>query len=240
MIVPENWWTFHHKDCGIKYRGCHPTSCPKEVYEKTGLWIGDKVIRSSYKENNYGNVFTVLVIGQKPRMCVEVGVLDGYSTLHIAKGIKFNRESFGTDGKLWCWDLWDLYEYNHGDKDKVQKMLEENEVSNYVKLSQGDVFDIAHLIAANSVDFLHVDVSNDGSTFEKVMQFWNSRMKPFGIIVFEGGSQERDEIEWMIKYRKKPIRDEILNNKYRKDDYKFITFEEFPSITILQKKGCFT
>jgi len=40
--IPNDWWTYHHKDCGTKYRGCHPTLCPKDVYEKTGEWIGEK------------------------------------------------------------------------------------------------------------------------------------------------------------------------------------------------------
>lgn len=41
-ILPEKWWHHHHQDCGTEYRGCHPTKCPKEVYEQTGIWIGDK------------------------------------------------------------------------------------------------------------------------------------------------------------------------------------------------------
>ena len=34
---PENWWTYHTKDCGTKYRGCSP-DCPKDIYERTGEW----------------------------------------------------------------------------------------------------------------------------------------------------------------------------------------------------------
>jgi len=36
--VPKEWWKHHHKDCGTMYRGCHPTKCPKNQYEKTGIW----------------------------------------------------------------------------------------------------------------------------------------------------------------------------------------------------------
>lgn len=35
---PKNWWEYHHAKCGIDYRGCHPTLCPKDQYEKTGVW----------------------------------------------------------------------------------------------------------------------------------------------------------------------------------------------------------
>jgi hypothetical protein len=36
---PKNWWTYHTKDCGTKYRGCSP-DCPKDIYERTGEWRG--------------------------------------------------------------------------------------------------------------------------------------------------------------------------------------------------------
>jgi len=36
--VPKEWWKHHYKDCGTAYRGCHPTKCPKNQYEKTGIW----------------------------------------------------------------------------------------------------------------------------------------------------------------------------------------------------------
>lgn len=38
--MPSDWGKYHHKDCGSVYRGCHPTLCPKNVYEETGEWIG--------------------------------------------------------------------------------------------------------------------------------------------------------------------------------------------------------
>jgi len=48
QMYPKDWLaeairekldkTIHHKDCGTAYRGCHPTLCPKDQYEKTGKW----------------------------------------------------------------------------------------------------------------------------------------------------------------------------------------------------------
>ena len=143
-------------------------------------------MRSSYEENNYGSVLESLIVGLKPMDCVEVGVLDGYSALHIARGLKFNKEAFGIDGKLWCWDLWDDYVYNHGNQYEVQKLIDDNELSGFVKLNNGEAFETAHLIQYESVDFLHMDISNDGATLKKVMQFWSHRIKPCGMIAFEG------------------------------------------------------
>lgn len=37
--APRDYWRFHHKGCGTEYRGCHP-DCPKDIYERTGVWTG--------------------------------------------------------------------------------------------------------------------------------------------------------------------------------------------------------
>ena len=39
MTAPVDYWNYHHPDCGTRYRGCAP-ECPKDVFERTGEWIG--------------------------------------------------------------------------------------------------------------------------------------------------------------------------------------------------------
>lgn len=41
--VPENWWQYHHCNCGTKFRGCDPDRCPKDIYERTGVWRKDLI-----------------------------------------------------------------------------------------------------------------------------------------------------------------------------------------------------
>ena len=197
-------------------------------------------MRSSYKKNNYGSVLSSLIIGKRPEVCVELGVLDGYSTVHIASALKFNDKAFGVNGFLYCWDLWDTYEYKHGNKKKVEKLISEYKVTPIVQLSQGDGLEAAQMFPQGSVDFLHVDISNTGSTLKKVMDFWSHRMKPFGMIAFEGGSIERDNVEWMTKYDKPSIKDELESNQIIKKDFNYFVMSPFPSMTILQKKGIFS
>lgn len=38
--IPGNWTDYHHPNCGTIFRGCDPELCPKDVYERTGVWIG--------------------------------------------------------------------------------------------------------------------------------------------------------------------------------------------------------
>ena len=58
-----------------------------------------------------------------------------------------------------------------------------------------------------------------------------NKLKKNGILLLEGGSKERDNIEWMIKYKKPKINNII--NKY-KNKYEIITIGTVPSITIIK------
>ena len=59
------------------------------------------------------------------------------------------------------------------------------------------------------------------------------KIKDNGIILMEGGSEERDKVEWMIKYDKPKIQPII--KKYNKQ-YNIITIGDTPSITLIKKK----
>jgi len=190
-------------------------------------------VRTSYKENEYGEIFYKLITTYKPETVVELGVLDGYSTLHIAKGLQTND-----NGHLWGYDLWEDYGYKHGDMDEVYDMLREEKVSSYVTLFKGDAFDVHDEWADNEIDFLHVDISNDGKVVREIMALWHKKVS--GIIVFEGGSVERDNVEWMGKYDKESIVEELRVNKLINDYYTYYTYNDFPSMTIMFRRlrGC--
>lgn len=44
---PDNWWQNHHPHCGTQYRGCHPTACPSDHFDRTGKWVPDLAYDSS-------------------------------------------------------------------------------------------------------------------------------------------------------------------------------------------------
>jgi len=54
--------------------------------------------------------------------------------------------------------------------------------------------------------------------------------------LIEGGSIERDNIEWMKKYNCPPIREEIDTNPIISKYYIYGTYFEFPSITVMLRK----
>ena len=194
-----------------------------------------KEIRSSYIENDYGSILRSLILGHKPKRVIECGVLDGYSTFHIAHALRFN--SFrGIYSEFTAYDLWEQYQYNHGDFPKVCSMLLDQHLLNkYVNIHYGDAFKVCDYFDDLSVDFLHMDISNDGEVVEKTIELWGSKISHGGIIAFEGGSEERDKVKWMIKYKKKPIHPVITNIGLGKI-WKAQIFTKFPSMTLMFKR----
>ena len=186
-------------------------------------------MRTSYKENDFGEIFYKLVISYKPETVVELGILDGYSTLHIAKGLSVNGS-----GHLYGYDLWDEYAYKHGDMDDVHEMLLDNRVSQHVTMYKGDAFEVYEEWADDTIDFLHVDISNDGKVIREIMELWHPKVS--GMIAFEGGSMERDNVDWMDKYGKESIVEELRTNKIVNENYVYYTYKDFPSMTIMFRR----
>ena len=193
-------------------------------------------MRSSYKENSYGNVFRALILAHQPRIIVECGVLDGYSTMHIAHALRFNHSRGIPMAEFYAYDLWEEYEYKHGDLEEVENMLKSKDLLDYVMLNEGDAFEVAEAFDPATVDFLHIDISNNGEKVAEAVRAWGDKISPTGIIAFEGGSEERDKVEWMIKYKFPSIRYELFNNPIITKKWDMQIFKTFPSMTLMWRK----
>lgn len=194
-------------------------------------------MRSSYVDNNYDAIFEKITQIFLPQRCVELGVLDGYSTLAIAKGIKKAVKLSQHKSHIYSYDIWDDYEYKHGDIEKVRNLIIDNQVEEYVTLFKKNAFEVHEDYEDHTVCLLHIDISNDGDILNFMVDRWNDKLTYGGMLLFEGGSQERDEVEWMIKYNKKPIKPELETNAILNKDYIYGTYLAFPSLTVAIKKN---
>jgi len=193
-------------------------------------------MRSSYRTNNFGLLFTQTVLLRMPKVIVDVGILDGYSTIHLATGAKHLKSSMNIDSHVYAYDLFDDYRYKHGSIDCVSNNLERFDLTEYVTVRKKDAFKAYEDFENESVNLLHLDVSNDGEKIRQLMELWNSKIDPcYGIILLEGGSEERDNINWMIEYNKPSIRKELFSNPIITNEYNVFIYNQFPSITMLMK-----
>lgn len=176
-------------------------------------------MRSSYLKNNYGMIFDAISFIVDPKIIVEFGILDGYSLEKFAMNCP--------NSSIFAYDLFEDFPFNHAN---LEKMQEKFSVYPNVKINKADFYVAHELFDNDSIDLLHIDIANDGKTFEHAIEFWTPKVKK--IIILEGGSLERDNVYWMKQYQKPKIGPVI--EKFKKS-YKIHVIEEYPSVTILQK-----
>tara|TARA_A100000164_G_scaffold354674_1_gene362448 strand:- start:395 stop:940 length:546 start_codon:yes stop_codon:yes gene_type:complete len=171
-------------------------------------------VYSSYRENNIGQTLYDIVIKLKPQKIVEIGVLEGYSTICMAQALK----NLGEGGKVYAYDLFEEYKYRNFSKTEVWNNVNKYEVQDHVQLKRKS-FD-RWLNTSEDFDLLHLDISNDGDIVLKMHDKY-----PNHKVIFEGGSTERDNVDWMVKYKKTKI--ETIRKKCK---YKIIN-NNFPSLS---------
>ena len=183
------------------------------------------MIRTSYNLNdlNYGDLIACLTTIIKPKKIVEIGILDGFS---LKKFVNYSSE----ETKVYAYDLFEEFNGNHSNKDFVTNIFKQNK---NVIIEQGNFYDLYKNLDDNDIDILHIDIANNGDVLDYVMQNYFNKIKKSGVIIFEGGSNERDNIEWMIKYNNPNI-NEIIN-KYIEKGHNIKTFGILPSITLITK-----
>jgi predicted O-methyltransferase YrrM len=181
-------------------------------------------MRSSYKNKlDFSNIFETILFLQNPKKIIEFGILDGFSLKCFASNVS-------DDCILDAYDLFEDFNGNHSNYNKLTELFKKY---NNVNIQKGDFYKLYDNIENNSIDIIHIDIANTGYTYEFAFTNYINKLTKDGIMILEGGSEERDNIDWMIKYNKLKIRNVI--EKYN-NIYNIYTLPNFPSLTIVKKK----
>tara|TARA_B110001450_G_C17444952_1_gene409504 strand:+ start:77 stop:622 length:546 start_codon:yes stop_codon:yes gene_type:complete len=181
-------------------------------------------MNSSYNNKvDFGDIISTITFMNNPQKIVECGILEGYS---LSKFI----ESSSSNTSIDAYDIFDKFNGNHAIKDKITEQF-----SPYknVTIDYGDFYNVLKTYPDKSIDILHIDIANNGDVYEFVFENYVNKVKDDGIILMEGGSEERDNVDWMIKYNKPKITPVL---KKWSNIYNILTIGEIPSITIIQNK----
>jgi len=176
--------------------------------------------RSSYQKNiTYGNLLEGILFDKNPRNILEFGILDGYSLQYFAK----------TGAKVFAFDIFEDFVGNGPPKDIRDRF---NHFSN-VSIEYGDYYKKYEELPENKFDIIHIDIANNGDVYKFAFDNYLDLLEEDGLMVLEGGSEKRDEVEWMEKYKKTKIKSFLENASY---NIEYKTIGDFPSITIVKKK----
>lgn len=179
-------------------------------------------MNSSYKSNvDFGDIISTITFFQQPKKIVEIGILEGYSLLKFV-------EASSPNTSIDAYDIFEKFNGNHAIKDKLEQTFDQYK---NISIKEGDFYKVFDLYPNKSIDILHIDIANTGDIYEYVFKNYINKIANDGVILLEGGSNERDEVEWMNKYNKPQIQPII--EKY-KQDYNIKVIGDFPSMTIVK------
>ena len=149
-------------------------------------------IPSSYQKNNIGKTLYNTVLTMNPSVIIEFGTLHGYSAVAMAQALR----DLGSDAVIMCHDLWQKYPYKHTSMEKTQDTIDTLGLTKYIELVELDFYNWTPY----PFDLMHFDISNHAGH----LKYLNS-LKEYhflnGTILFEGGSKERDKVEWMKDFQ---------------------------------------
>ena len=176
---------------------------------------------SSYKLNNYSLVFELFIKQFNPKTIVEFGILDGYSLDIFAKFSPPSTQIYA----------FDLFEDFIGNASEEKKIRERFKIFPNVFIEKLDFLQSLPIVTKlGRIDLMHIDVANNG----KIYEFAVKNILPLcDFMILEGGSKERDNVEWMKKYKKKSIHPFL--DKLKLKTHNFYTIDQFPSLTIFYK-----
>jgi|TARA_Y100001938_G_C8079528_1_gene428216 hypothetical protein len=180
------------------------------------LYIEPK-IESSYQKNNLGYTIYETILELNPKVVIDFGILYGYSTVTIAQALK----DIGEGGKVIAYDLYEDYEYKNSIRSVVEKNIKYYGVDDIVELKYGNFYQWVD--NPDNFDLIHLDISNTGN----IIKLATNKL-PNKNILFEGGSKERDNENWVEKYNKTkiyPLKSEI--------GYEILN-EQWPSISLVR------
>jgi predicted O-methyltransferase YrrM len=179
-------------------------------------------VESSYRQNNLGKTLYDLVLKFKPKKIIDFGVLHGYSTISMAQALR----DLGK-GKIVGYDLFEDYPYNHAVMTNTQQTIDKLMLGNIITLKKKELY--AWLKQPEKFNLMHLDVSNNGQIVSDVFDSIKDQIKSGSILIFEGGTKERDKVNWMKKFNKPAIYPLKKTLNYQ------IIDSRFPGLSIIKK-----
>ena len=178
---------------------------------------------STYAWNDFSNEFALITKSVNPKLIVEFGIGNGYSLLSFIK-------HSSTDCIIRAFDIFDDFQYSAADYNTISDMFSEYK---NVTIRKINFYDAYKSCKNGTIDILHIDIANDADVYKFAVENYLPKMSEHGVMILEGGSEARDNVDWMDKYNKKKIKPYLDSIS---GDYIIHTINKFPSITIIKNK----
>jgi len=166
-----------------------------------------------------------LVLTLKPKTIIEFGTEHGGTAITMALALKELFELEGHRGMVYTYDTYeDQSKGEIGSCPNYQYALNNikhylPDVSEFITMDKGDFFEFNYSDA--QYDLLYFDIDNDGSKLLEMYEKNKSNIEQGAVVVFEGGSYTRDNVNWMIARNKLKMNDTGVPFKLLTPDQKY-------------------
>lgn len=185
-------------------------------------------LESSYKQNDYGKVLYDAVIETQARRIAEIGCYQGYSTIHLAAALNDRNDD---QAEMEVYDAWSWYKYRHCDKRFTIDNLKRAGLDHLCTFTQSFALDAPNYMVG-SYDLIHVDIFNTGDTFEWATHLFSKYIPRGGLLIMEGGAEERDRVDWMVQFDKPKV-NPLIERGF--EGWDVAVLYHYPSMTIMER-----
>lgn len=164
-----------------------------------------------------------MVLQLKPKTIIEYGTEHGKTAIVMALALKELYETTGHLGKVYTYDTFEIQSKGEiGSCPSYQTATHyinsyPVDIKNFIEVSQGDFFKF-NRNENKSFDLLYFDIDNDGSKLLEMYEGCKHLIKDGAVVMFEGGSNTRDNVGWM-----KDLNKITMNSVMDKVPYKLLT-----------------
>lgn len=151
-----------------------------------------------------------MVLDIKPKIIIEYGTEHAGTAIVMGLALKELYEKEQHKGIVHTYDT-----FQHQSKGEIGSSpnynlaiqnIQRYGLQDYIKVDRGDFFEFCDR-PNKDFDLLYFDIDNDG---DKVLEMYKGcikNIKQGSVVIFEGGSQVRDNVEWMNRLNKTKIND---------------------------------
>jgi len=151
-----------------------------------------------------------MVLDIKPKVIVEYGTEHAGTAIVMGLALKELYEKKQHKGTVHTYDTFQQQSKGEIGSSPSYNIAVQNiqryGLQDYIKVDRGDFFEFCDR-PNKDFDLLYFDIDNDG---DKVLEMYKGcveNIKQGSVVIFEGGSQVRDDVEWMNRLNKTKIND---------------------------------
>lgn len=172
-----------------------------------------------------------IIYDLRPATIIEYGTGSGGTAVTMGLALLDLYESFGHIGKIQSYDLFEKESEGKYIRDVQNPFTDNNakslvnsfDLNNIININYGD---FSNFTPDTKFDLLYFDIGNHGENILDMYNLCKDSIEAGSIVLFEGGSATRDNVEWMSSKQKIESIKNIVN-------YKLISPDERYSVSII-------